>query len=305
MTWFLIALITPFVHSIANFIDKILLSKYFSSFSLFVFIIYTAVASIIVLPLFLILGGVSILHISFLNIILLITAGICSAGAIYFYLYALYREDASVVVPFFQLIPVVSYILSLVILKETISNSQIFGSLVIVLGAATLSFELELGKRIKFRKNVVIAMVIMSILFSLEGVLFKLVAINNNFWLSNFWESIGFILLGSFIFLFYKRHRNEFLLSVKIHKSKITLFVLLSEFFTVIGNISLNYAFLLAPIAIVRVVEGYQPVFVLVIGIIITLAFPSILKEKIHWKYLVPKLLAIVIILVGSYFVLH
>jgi drug/metabolite transporter (DMT)-like permease len=147
-------------------------------------------------------------------------------------------------------------------------------------------------------------MVAMATLMALSGVLFKFVAVGNNFWISNFWESVGFALVGIGIFIFRRENRKEFFNSIKMHKSKITLSVLLSEFFTLGGNISLNYAFLLAPIALVRVVEGYQPVFVLVLGIIITKMFPKILEEKMNWRNLVPKIVAITIICIGSYFVL-
>lgn len=304
MQWFFIALITPIFHGIANFVDKILLSKYFQNFSLFVFMIYSAISSIIILPIFLIFGGVNILQFPNYDILLLITAGICGALAIYFYLFALYREDASVVVPFFQLIPIASFILSRIILGENLSSWQIIGSLIIISGATILSVEIEEGKKIKFRHQVVLAMVVMAILMALSGVLFKFVAIDNNFWLSNFWETVGFALVGIVIFLVKTKDRHAFYNSIKTHKSKITLSVLLSEFFTLGGNVSLNYAFLLSPIALVRVVEGYQPVFALIFGIMITKMFPHVLQEKMHWKHLVPKIIAIIVIFVGSCFVL-
>jgi len=304
MNWFFIALITPFAHSIANFIDKILLSKYFHSFSLFVFIIYSAITSIIVLPIFIIFGGVDILKIPFYDILLLIAAGICSAVAIYFYLFALYREDTSVVVPFFQLIPIFSFILGFFILRETLSAGQIIGSIIIIFGAVLLSIEIEEGKKIRFRRHVIFAMVAMALLMALGGVMFKFVASSNNFWLSNFWESVGFALFGTAIFIIRKKDREAFYDSVRLHKLKITLSVLLSEIITLGGNLTLNFAFLLAPIALIRTVEGYQAVFALIIGIAITKMFPKILQEKMHWKHMVPKILTIIVVLIGSYLIL-
>ncbi|MCX6752004.1 MAG: EamA family transporter [Candidatus Nomurabacteria bacterium] len=304
MQWFLIALITPVSHSIANFVDKILLSKYFSNFSLYVFMIYSAITSIILLPIFLIFGGTGILQVPFYDIAILTIAGICEAGAIYFYLVALNKEDASVVVPFFQLIPVASFILSRIILGETLSTSQMIGSLVIISGAAILSIEIEEGKKIRFRRYVVLSMVAMAVLMAFAGVLFKFVALSNNFWLSNFWETFGFALFGTIVFFIKKRDRNVFFDSIKMHKSEIILSVMLSEIFTLGGNVALNYAFLLAPIALARTVEGYQPIFVLIFGIIITKMFPKVLQEKTHWKHLVPKILAILIIFIGSYLIL-
>lgn len=305
MAWFFIALIAPLTHSIANFVDKILLSKYFQGVRLSVFFIYSAITSIAILPIFLILGGLGIFQIPFYDILLLATAGVCLAGAIYFYLFALYREDSSVVVPFFQLIPVASFILSGLFLNETLTTEQIIGSVIVILGAGILSVEIEEGRKIKFRHHVILAMVAMSILMALGGVMFKFVAVGNNFWLSNFWESLGFALVGCAIFVLRKKERSAFFDSIKAHKHKVIFSVFLSEFFTLSGNVCLNYAFLLAPIALVRVVEGFQPVFVLILGVVITKLFPRVLQEKMHWKHLVPKLLAILVIFMGSYFILR
>jgi drug/metabolite transporter (DMT)-like permease len=304
MTWFFIALLTPLAHSIANFIDKIILSKYFKNYSLFVFLIYSAATSIVVLPVFFLLGKFNILEIPFFEILILIAGGFCLAIALFFYLFALYREDTSVIVPFFQLVPVFSFIIGYFILGESITVTQVVGSLIIILGGLTLSFEIEANRKIIFRHYVVAAMVVSSILSALSGILFKLIALNNNFWISNFWESVGFALLGILFFLFKPRDRANFLSSLKTHKHKVVGVVLLSEIITLFGNVTLNYAFLLAPVVLVRIVEGYQPIFVLILGIIITKKAPMFLQEKITSRHLVQKTLAIVIVCLGSYLML-
>ena len=304
MKWFFIALLTPILHSTSNFVDKILLSKYFENLSLYVFMIYATVTTVVMLPIFIILGGGNILQIPYHDIIILIIAGLLEAGAIYFYLVALYREEASIVVPFFQLIPIASFILSFAILGETLSAWQMIGSLIIIFGAAILSFEMEEGQKMKFRYQIVLAMIVMAVFMGLAGVLFKFVAVNNNFWISNFWESLGFSLLGMIIFFAKKIDRDAFYDSIKLHKAKIVSVVLLSEVITTAGNVALNYAFLLAPIALARTVESYQPVFVLILGVVITKMFPKLLQEKTDWRHLAPKILAILVIFVGSYFIL-
>lgn len=304
MSWFLIALATPLLHSVANFIDKIVLSKYFQNFSLFVFLIYAAFTTTLVLPIFLLFGGLDILRIPLYDILILVGAGMCGAVAIYFYLYALFQEDASVVVPFFQLTPVASFLLARLIIGETLTSYQIIGSAIIILGSIILSFEFEQGQKIRFRSNVVLAVVAMAILVALGSVLFKSGAGDNNFWLSNFWDSLGFAIVCFLIFFFRRKDRHAFYDSLRQHRAKVTGFVLLSEAFTIGGALTLNYAFLLAPIVLVRVVEGYQPIFVLILGILITKFFPRLLQEKMGWHQLLPKIVATVIIVVGSYFIL-
>ena len=71
-----------------------------------------------------------------------------------------------------------------------------------------------------------------------------------------------------------------------------------------LGLSSLNYALLLAPVALVFVVnEGFQPFFVLFIGLILAIFFSSISEEEINKKILIQKLLAIIVMFIGTYLI--
>ena len=147
-------------------------------------------------------------------------------------------------------------------------------------------------------------MIVASLLYALEGVIFKFVAVGENFWISNFWEGVGFSLLGIAVFAGNTICRKEFIHSLKAHRAKIAGATFFSELLTTGGNLALNYAFLLAPVVLVRTIEGYQPIFVLFIGLILTKFFPHILTEKMHARHLAPKIAAIITIFIGSYFIL-
>ena len=71
-----------------------------------------------------------------------------------------------------------------------------------------------------------------------------------------------------------------------------------------LGNIAFSFAYLLAPIALVLLTQSFQPFFVLVIGIILTLFFPKISVEKIEAKHLWQKVIAIFITGIGAYMLL-
>lgn len=303
MQWFVLALFTPILHGISNYVDKILLEKSFSKLSLLVFMIYTAATTIIILPIFIMFGGVNIFQIPYYDIGILMLAGLFNAGAIYCYLLALNKEEASTVVPFFQLIPIASFALSYIILGETLSMWQMVGALIIISGATILSIDVTEG--ISLRKFVILAMTAMAILIALAGVLFKLVASEENFWISNFWESSGFALLGTLVFLANRGQRRAFFESINGYKAKIIGGVLLSEIFTTGGNVILNYTFLFVPVALARTIESYQPVFVLVIGVFLTKMYPQLVRENTGWRHLAPKIMAIAIIFTGSYLVLR
>ena len=68
-----------------------------------------------------------------------------------------------------------------------------------------------------------------------------------------------------------------------------------------IGNLLFQYASLLAPLALVWAVNGFQPVFVLVYGLLITRFFPQVGEENLERKQLMQKAVAILIIFAGTY----
>ena len=76
----------------------------------------------------------------------------------------------------------------------------------------------------------------------------------------------------------------------------------INEICAVIAKLTLHYATLLAPVAAVFwIAEGFQPVFVLLIGIVLTIFFPRIATEEIKRSVLSQKIVAIAAMLVGTY----
>jgi hypothetical protein len=69
---------------------------------------------------------------------------------------------------------------------------------------------------------------------------------------------------------------------------------------TILGNFLTNYAILLAPITMVYIIGTFQPAMVLIMVIIGTKFLPKIVTEKIHHQVLIPKIIAIIIMIIGS-----
>lgn len=124
------------------------------------------------------------------------------------------KDEASVVVPLFQMIPIFSYVLSFVFLGEQLLIRQILASLLIIIGAIGISVELDKGS-LKIKKSVLLLMAISSLMTALNGLIFKFVAIQESFWTTSFWEYIGFIILGLSIIFFVKKFRSQFFLGFK------------------------------------------------------------------------------------------
>jgi drug/metabolite transporter (DMT)-like permease len=300
MAWFFIAIIGPFLYALTNHIDKILLEKYFKESGIGTLILFSSLLSIVALPVFFLVDP-TILNVDTKSIIVLAIVGILNVLVLLCYLIALKNEEASVAVIFYQLVPVFGSILGYFFLGEVLTRIQIIAMATIIFGMTLVSFEVDIDNKFKLRKRTVIPMLAAAFFWALGSVLFKVVAIEENIWRSLFWEHLMLLLVGVVIFTFMRSYRNHFLSAIRNNSKGILSLNILNESLYMIGNTVFAYAYLLAPIGLVLLSESFQPVFVLAIGIFLTIFFPKISVEKIKTKHLLPKIIAILITGVGTY----
>ena len=99
------------------------------------------------------------------------------------------------------------------------------------------------------------------------------------------------------------RYRGDFLGLFKPQKiAAVGLIGLSKTLFSVSEAVTL-YATLLAPVALVLLVHSFQPLFVLGLGIVLTLFFPRVARELLGRRKLLQKGLAIGLMLVGGYLI--
>ena len=113
------------------------------------------------------------------------------------------------------------------------------------------------------------------------------------------------VFVGIFIFIFIRSYRKNFLLALKINSRAILTLNVANESIYILGNIAYATAYMLAPIGLVLLAESFQPIFVLVIGVFLTIFFPKITIEKIQAKHLWQKIIAVCITGVGVYMLLR
>lgn len=299
MSWFLIALIGPILWAIVNHIDKFLLSDKFEGSNVGALMIFSTLQCGLLLPILYFINN-DIFNLSVGNIILLTVIGVLSVFAIMPYMYALDEEEASIVIPLFQLIPIWGYMFSYFILGETLTWMQIVGCLLIIGGSAIITLEFDEEKKIKFKKKIILLMLLSTILFALYETLFKFVAVDVGFVISSFWEYLGVFFMGVIFYLFVKKYKISFLNLLRTQGKKIISLNVASESLTIIGNFAVNFALIIAPVALTLTISGVQPLFVFVIGVFLTIFFPRIYKEKMSKKHLIQKMISIMIIVIGS-----
>lgn len=299
MSWFWIALTAPALWSVTNHIDKLLISRYFKGGGVGSLIIFSSLIGFFVFP-FIYIFNPSVFEVTLNQKILLIFNGFLYVLAMLPYIYALEKDEASIVVPLFQTIPVFSYFLGLIFLDEFLTLMQIAAGLLIITGAIFLSLDLS-DKKFKLKTDVFILMLLASFLISLNSFVFKYVAIDTDFWTTSFWEYVGFAVFAVLLLIFVKSYRNEFNRVVQANKVPVVGLNGFNEIINIVAKLAMNFATLLAPLALVWVVNGFQPFFVFLYGVVLTLFFPKLGTENLAKKHVLHKMSAIVIMFVGTY----
>ncbi len=303
MSWFFLTLIGPFLYALTNHIDKILLEKYFKESGVGTLMLFSSLLSALALP-FLFLADPMALSVGSISILVLAVVGILNILVLWFYLLALRDEEASVVIVFYQLVPVFGLGLGYFILGETLTQMQLIAMAIIILGTTIISFEIDVENNFKLRRQTIVLMLAASFCWALGSVIFKAVALEENVWRSLFWEYLMLTLVGIGIFIFARSYRTHFLSAIRNNSKAIISLNFANEVLYMLGNLVFSFAYLLAPISLILLVDSFQPIFVLAIGIFLTVLFPKISVEKIYAKHLWQKIIAICITGVGTYLLL-
>lgn len=301
MSWFWIALAAPALWAAVNHIDKYIITKYFTGKGVGSLVIFTGLSGFIISILISIFNFSSI-TLGFLSAVTVAFSGALLVAAFIPYLHALEKEEASWVSPLYQMIPVFGYCLGIIFLKEYLSGFQLFGSALILIGAIIISLDFE--QKIKFKLKPFLFMALSSLMIAVNGLIFKIVALDENFWGTVFWEYVGGLIFVLLLFTCIPLYRRQFMATIAKSKSLVISINLLSELLNIFAKLLANFASLIAPLALVWVVNGFQPLIVLIYGVILTLFIPKWGKENISKASLVKKIIAIVIMFFGAYILL-
>lgn len=300
MNWFFIALIGPILYSVSNHTDKYIVSKIVKEGEVGAIIIFSSLFSIVALPIAFFFSP-DVFNVTLLQGIVLAVNSMLIVFSLLLYFYALNEDEASYVIPFYQTIPVFGYIIGYFVLGETISPIQMLASLAIIFGALILSFDIG-QEKIHFKKTVVATMLGASLCYAVNGVVYKLFALDTGYWPSMFWGFVGKIVLGVLFFFFVSSYRRQFVEMVKDNNFVALGLISFSEALFLIGEAATSYAFLIAPVVLVMLVNAFQPFFVFVLGVLITIFFPKISQESLDRKMIMQKVIGIGFIIIGTYF---
>jgi drug/metabolite transporter (DMT)-like permease len=264
MTWFWLALSAQLLFSCGTHIDKHLLSRYLHGAAPGSLIIFSSLFGFVVMPVAYAVDP-HVLDIRLAHVLLLVGCGLLNITAIVLYLYALARDE------------------------------------LVITGAVLVSVDLDARK---FKGAVFALMAVASLFLALNAVVFKSVALEDSFWISTFWSYASLALAGVVLFSFVRPYREPFLRTLRKNSAAVIGLNAFNEIIAVVGYLLISYATLLAPVALVSVVAGFQPLMVFLLGWGLTTLVPGIARERLSRRQVVQKLVAMGLVLAGT-FLLH
>lgn len=279
------------LYSVTNYIEKFLIEKEIPEASTLT-IISGSFSIFIALGIF-ILKGLPL--ISLPQTFLLLFIGTLLTFYYIPYFKALSLDDTSRVVPLFQFFPIFVLIMSSLFLHEVLTEKQFFGFFIVLIGGFLLGTE-KLSVRIFTLRKSFWLMILSSFLYALTGILFKFVTISD-FWVSMTYQTFG-MALGALLFLYPPYQKMLFRDLKKIRRRLITSLAI-SQLITIAADFAYFYAITLTSVTFVSVMQGTQPFFLLLFGVILTLFFPNIIREDIDKKTLGKKILSIMLLAIG------
>jgi len=298
MKRFWIGLLCPALRAINNYIDKYLLSKIFhEERNLSVLLIFSSIIWIVALTIIRFFAG-NVFAISTLDKLVVMWGGILYILSLVPYLYAMRKDDASTVVPLFQMIAPISLILGYFFLGESLSIKQLLGFIIVFVSSVLLS--LDITHKIKFKHQVFLWMLLSCVLTSFMYIAFKRVHIETPFWTTMFWQYVWFGVV-SLVLLCIPGYAKSFLNLFKVNKFKIISLNAINEWVNVIAIIIMNYISILTFVGLAQLINGFQPMFVFIYGVILTLLFPKIIKEDISKVIVIQKIICFLLMLFWLY----
>jgi drug/metabolite transporter (DMT)-like permease len=215
----------------------------------------------------------------------------------YFYFKSLLSDMPSVAISLWTLSPALIPFLAYFFLGELLSLNQYVG-FVMILGAS-LGISVVSIRKLKF-SAVLYLMLFASILTATVSVIFKYVYSNVDFWSGFIFVSLGMGLAGVSFIITLKEGKNFF--SELYIKKKWLLIFLFAEVLNIVAVLVSNFAISRGPVSLVKVVEGIQPIYVLLFATILFPLFPKYFREATS-SGKIKKIIFMIIMIAGLYII--
>jgi uncharacterized membrane protein len=296
MSWLLFAFSGPVLWAISVHLDKYIVERFFKTSNVVVLLLFTAFIGLVMLP-FIWFFEPSVTKPGAGSIALMMLSGILYMTGMLFYLRALQSEEASVVAPFFQAGPLFGYVLGYLVLGETLSSRQMAGGALIIVGALAVS--VRFGQNVKaFNVRLAVLMLTCGFIMALSSLIFKVFAIEVEFWTTVFWMFVGEAVFGVAMLLI-ADYRRELLALLRSNTAALLSINASNELINLGGGLGNRFALTLAPLSLVQAVGSTTTLFVFAFGVVLSLCCPGLGRETLSARELAQKGIAAILVALG------
>lgn len=288
--WITFSILAALLWAIVNIVDKYILTKWVRKPPIPV-IILGIVGLIVSIAIYFIYGFSPL---SSFNIFLALVAGVLYILLTVFYFRALKLGEVSRVTPLFYLSPLFILFFATIFLGEIFTPFKYLGIFLLAAGAILISLK-NLSK-ISFSKSFW-WMMLCVITISINQLLTKYLL---NF--ADYRTIFAYVRLGGVIgiipivYIYFP----ELIKSVRKHGKRVVAVISINEVLNLLGVLSITIALSTSYVTLANALSSVQPFFVLLFSVILSLFFPSILKEEISKSIIFLKLFAIILMFVGA-----
>lgn len=287
-SWFFYALIYPLAYSIGNSIDKFLLEKKVKN----LYAYSVLVGAILFISALIVAYFVDLPVLNFKMLFFACLSGITFGVVCLIYYHLLTYQELSRVIGIGYLFPAFVALYSRIFLGEQLQPIKYFAIGIAILGSVILSVEND-----KTKLKLTHAIWIMLLNAALLGV----VDTSDKYVLgfANYWQAYILTTIPMALVLCTPILIKQIRKSIHYEFRNISK-ILLVESLSITAALSFLKAASIAPITLVSAVGILQPVFVLIITLLLSIFKPHLIKERINFANLVYKIPGIILIVLGA-----
>ena len=168
---------------------------------------------------------------------------------------------------------------SSITLGETLTRPQLFGGALIIGGALLLS--LRAGRHHSvFKARLVLLMLVCALTLAVSSLIFKVLAIEQEFWTTTFWMFVGEAIFGVGL-LSVPAYRRQFTDLVRTQTGPLLTVNGANELINLGGGLGARYALTLAPLSLVQAIGSTTTLFIFIFGTVLSLLAPGLAREDL------------------------
>lgn len=167
----------------------------------------------------------------------------------------------------------------------------------IVAGTLSVSLRLDGGARV-FKLRLALLMLACGLAAALSGLIFKIFAIEVEFWTTTFWMFVGEAIFGIALLCF-GAYRKQ--LATMLRKNAAALLTIngSNELVNLGGTLGNRYALMLAPLSLVQAIGSTTTLFVFAFGVGLSIFFPGVGRETLSLREMLQKGVAALFVAAG------